>query len=320
MYSLDSSSSSIVAAMPRFSNTGLRTAPKLAQQVEVLHVPRAHLKAIDVRQHRFDLRDLHDLADHQKTVCPCRIVHQLQPWNPHALEGIRRTARLVSSSAQKAPRPPLLRACRLEQSALRFSIEHGPAITTTCFAAQLHAVGKFNHRAFRPKSSTRQFIGRADAMYVKHTRQTSNLFRSSGRRTHASQNGLGCAGRPVNTDTCLHHCLDYEIDLLFGGHAPALQRSLSSSLSSARLPDPRRQFLCARPWPGDQPVAGACFEGIPLRCQLVPLQCSHHVDDALVDMRQLDVGKRPFVCRAHVRVDHLLACRLIYRQRGRHLQ
>ena len=36
---------------------------QLAQQVEVLHVARAHLEAVDVGQHGLDLRDLHDLAD-----------------------------------------------------------------------------------------------------------------------------------------------------------------------------------------------------------------------------------------------------------------
>ena len=35
---------------------------ELAQQVEVLHVARADLEAVDVGQHQLDLRDLHDLA------------------------------------------------------------------------------------------------------------------------------------------------------------------------------------------------------------------------------------------------------------------
>ena len=66
MYSLESSSSSMVAAIPRLSRTGLRAYAEFAKQVEVLHVARAHLEAIDIGQHRLDLRDLHDFADDQQ--------------------------------------------------------------------------------------------------------------------------------------------------------------------------------------------------------------------------------------------------------------
>src|SRR6185312_10190662 len=55
--------------------------------------------------------------------------------------------------------------------------------------------------------------------------------------------------------------------------------------------------------------------GVSFRCQLVPLDGSHHIDDALVDMRQLAVGQRALIGRADVLVDHLLAVGLINRQR-----
>ena len=51
MYSAESSSSSNVAAMPRLSRTGFLDFAQLAQQIEILHVARAHLKDVDVRQH-----------------------------------------------------------------------------------------------------------------------------------------------------------------------------------------------------------------------------------------------------------------------------
>ncbi len=39
---------------------------KLTQQVEVLHVARAYLKNVHIREHEVDLRDLHHLADDQQ--------------------------------------------------------------------------------------------------------------------------------------------------------------------------------------------------------------------------------------------------------------
>ena len=65
MYSAESSNSSIVAAMPRFSSTGFLHLAQFAQQVEILHVARADLENIDVGQHDLDLRNLHDFADDQ---------------------------------------------------------------------------------------------------------------------------------------------------------------------------------------------------------------------------------------------------------------
>ena len=60
--------------------------------------------------------------------------------------------------------------------------------------------------------------------------------------------------------------------------------------------------------------------GGSLRSQLISLQGSHHVDNALVDMRQLDIRQRPLVGRAHVGVDHLFSLRLVNRKRCGDLQ
>jgi len=48
LYSADSSSSSMVAEMPRFSSTGLPQFPQFAQQVEILHVARTDLQNVGV--------------------------------------------------------------------------------------------------------------------------------------------------------------------------------------------------------------------------------------------------------------------------------
>ena len=77
----ESSSSSMVAAMPRLNSIGLRDIAQLAQQIEVLHIARADLEEIDVGQHRLDLRNLHDLADPEQAMFPCSS-HDLRPGMP----------------------------------------------------------------------------------------------------------------------------------------------------------------------------------------------------------------------------------------------
>src|SRR5271156_4656458 len=49
-----------------FEQHRLADLAQYAQQIEVLHVARAHLQDVDVGQHRLDLGNLHDFADHQE--------------------------------------------------------------------------------------------------------------------------------------------------------------------------------------------------------------------------------------------------------------
>ena len=86
MYSAESNNSSSVAAMPRLSRTGFLDLAQLAQQIEVLHVARAHLKDVNVRQHEPDLRDFHDLADHQQVEMIAGLAQQFQAFFAHALK------------------------------------------------------------------------------------------------------------------------------------------------------------------------------------------------------------------------------------------
>ena len=62
---------------------------KLAQEIEVLHVARTHLEAVDVRKHRLNLRDLHHLRDDQQAGLVGHLAQQLQPVKPHALKAVR---------------------------------------------------------------------------------------------------------------------------------------------------------------------------------------------------------------------------------------
>ena len=81
---------------------------ELAQQVEVLHVARAHLEAVDVLQHGFDLRDFHYFGDDQKAGLVGDLAQQLEAFHAHALKAVGRRARLVCAATQK------LRSARLD--------------------------------------------------------------------------------------------------------------------------------------------------------------------------------------------------------------
>ena len=59
---------------------------------------------------------------------------------------------------------------------------------------------------------------------------------------------------------------------------------------------------------------------LALRCQLILLQCAHHIDDAFVYVGQLDIRERPVIGGANILEDHALTVRLIHRQRGGTLQ
>ena len=61
---------------------------KFAQQIEVLHVARAHLQDVDIRQHQRDLRDRHHLADGQHFELVGNLSQQLQPFLSQPLKRI----------------------------------------------------------------------------------------------------------------------------------------------------------------------------------------------------------------------------------------
>src|SRR6267143_1327128 len=69
-----------------FEQHGLESLAQFAQQVEVLHVARAHLEDIDIRQHQLDLGNLHDLADHQQFETVARLAQQLQALKTESLK------------------------------------------------------------------------------------------------------------------------------------------------------------------------------------------------------------------------------------------
>ncbi len=161
--------------------------------------------------------DLHHLADGQQAVRIGRFAHQLEAGNAHALEGIGRTARLECASAQKSAARRLHALGRLEDLFAAFDrarAGHGQHV----LAAELHAVAELDDRAFGPEGAAGQLVGRADAVDVQHAGQQLKLAQvEAGRGAHAGQNGLRCAGGPVNIDSGFHHRVDHGVDLLFGG-------------------------------------------------------------------------------------------------------
>ena len=99
-YSADSSHSSIVAEMPRFSSTGFVRAAELPQQREVLHVARADLQDVGVAFDELDLADLHHFGDELQIVPIGRGAQHAQPCFPESLEAVGRAARLERAAAQ----------------------------------------------------------------------------------------------------------------------------------------------------------------------------------------------------------------------------
>ncbi len=148
---------------------------EFAQQVEVLHVARAHLEAIDVGQHQLDLGNLHDLADDEQAGCVTDFAQQLEAGESHALEGIWRAARLECASAKK------LRAGRLD---LRGDGEYlvaafdgaGAGHDDDFFPANGDAVGKLDDGAFGTEAAPGEFVRRRDANDFGHAGQQFEIL------------------------------------------------------------------------------------------------------------------------------------------------
>ena len=202
---------------PPLQQNRLPHLPQFPQQVEVLHIPRAHLEQIRVRQHRLDLRDLHHLGYRQQPMGLRRLAHQFEARNPHPLKRVRRTARLERASAQKAGARSLHPRRRLEHL-LAVLNRARPSHHGNFFAAHRHAVRKLHHRAFGPKGPPGQLVRRTDPVHIQHARQQLKLPQIHVRRgSHACQNRLGRSRRSVYVNSRFHHRRNHCVDLIFGG-------------------------------------------------------------------------------------------------------
>src|SRR5579872_2952575 len=72
-----------------FEKDRLAYLTQFTQQIEVLHVARPYLEDIHVRQHKRNLRYLHDLAHHQQPKLVRRLTHEFERILAHPLKGVR---------------------------------------------------------------------------------------------------------------------------------------------------------------------------------------------------------------------------------------
>ena len=84
---------------------------------------------------------------------------------PKPLERIRRTARLEGAATKRA-RPGLRHSLGRGKKLLARFNRAGPCHHNHLLAADFQSVGKLDDRSLRPEASSRQLVGRTDAMNV----------------------------------------------------------------------------------------------------------------------------------------------------------
>ena len=202
--------------MPRLSSTGRRTVAELAQQVEVLHVARAHLEEVDVGHHQLDLGDLHDLADDEQAVRVAGFAQQLEGVEAEALEGVGRAARLEGAAAQEFRARGFDDFCAGEDLLAVFD-RAGAGHDDDFVAADADAVGKADDGAFRTEAAPGELVRRRDADDFGDAGEDFEfLVVESAGRAHAGEDGLHGAGGAVDVEADFHHALDDGLDFFFG--------------------------------------------------------------------------------------------------------
>ena len=80
----------------------LANAPQFAQQIEILHVARAHLQNVRVCREQRDLGGIHHFADDQQAAPVGRFAHHLQALFAQPLKAVRRRAGFEGAAANHA--------------------------------------------------------------------------------------------------------------------------------------------------------------------------------------------------------------------------
>src|SRR6267154_474456 len=83
-----------------FQQDGFADFAKRAKEKVVLHVARANLKNVHVTEHHLNLRRVHHFADGEESEFVRSFAHELEARFPHALEGVRRSARFEGAASQ----------------------------------------------------------------------------------------------------------------------------------------------------------------------------------------------------------------------------
>ena len=202
---------------PSLQQHRLAHMPQLAQQIKVLHIPRTDLEAIDIRQHQLNLRDLHHLGNHQQPKLIGHLAQQLQPFQPHALEAIRRAARLERAAPQEL-RTSSGHLLRTQPNLLAALHRARPGHDNHFIAANDQPIRKRDPRSLRSKPAPRQLVRRRDPIRLLHTRKHLELRHLKvRRRSHPRKNSLRLTRCPVDIKSQLHHPLNHMLYLFIGG-------------------------------------------------------------------------------------------------------
>src|SRR5208282_5402670 len=196
----------------RFANLA-----EFAQEVEVLHVARPHLKDVDIRQHQLDLRDLHHFADDEQLKTITRFAQQFQAVSAESLKRIGRGAGLEGAAAENARSRVGDQSGDSEQLLAGFD-RAGPGHDDDFLAADFNPVRKLDYGTFGAKIAAGQFVGRSDAVNCLHPR---HHFDFAGveimRNADAAENGLALSSGAVDFKAELDQLIDHVLDLIFTG-------------------------------------------------------------------------------------------------------
>src|SRR5713226_5336808 len=130
---------------PALEQHGLANLAQFTQQIEVLHIARAHLEDVDIRQHQLDLGNFHDLADHEQFETVARFAQQFQALKAESLKRIRRGPRFECAAAENARSSFSDLFGDVEQLLARFHRAR-PGHDDNFLATNFNAICKFDYR------------------------------------------------------------------------------------------------------------------------------------------------------------------------------
>ena len=188
---------------------------QLAQQIEILHIARAHLQDVGVRVEQRDLRVVHHLAHHQQAPPVRGRPHELKPGFAHALKTVRRRARLESSAAHD------LRASRGDD--IRDGLDLIPALHAArarhrdhLRAADLNALD-LNHRSLRLEIPASKLVGGNNPVALLHAVHDLEVRGIEiVDRSHSAEHRVQHACRTVHGESHAHQAVDHGLNLLLG--------------------------------------------------------------------------------------------------------
>src|ERR1019366_8797817 len=189
---------------------------ELAQQVEVLHIARAHLHDVRILRQQRDLRLVDDFADYQQAVAVGGGAQHFQALGAQTLKSIRRVALLEGAAAYHpgagAGRQlgALLDLVPVFHAARAGHDDHGVAADGQRAHAHDGAAG--------PKDAAGELIGRGDAMGffdTLHDLEDGDV--EIVLAADPAEHGVDHARGAVHVEFEIHQPIDHVLDLLFSG-------------------------------------------------------------------------------------------------------